>query len=234
MTEADRRAAVKTMSRDELAQVMKATPPDVLVGIGKKSLAALGTYKMRLVKQERVNGKLLDAQEMVAYIRESPYAARVSYVKGPAAGRRLVYNSDLRKDELRVREAGLLGIAGAVWLSVDSSLAKNDSNHTVTELGFGKLLGYFERDFKRGGAGFEQRHEGFDESGAFCTLFVAPKGITGFYAQQTRICTDLPLGLPVLVEAYDGKGLLERFRFSDVSGPLQLDGEFFTPAKAGL
>jgi hypothetical protein len=99
----------------------------------------LGTYRMKMVKQERVDGTLLDPQEIITTVQETPFAIRMDYVGGPGKGRVLLYNPAIKKDRFRVRESGFLSIVGAIWIDVDSSFAKKESNHTVKDGGLGNL-----------------------------------------------------------------------------------------------
>ncbi len=219
LDDAQRREAVKTASKDELAKAMQQTPPRTLIEIGKQAVAALGTYSYRMGKTERVKGELLDEQTIDVFVKEDPFAVRLEYVKGPAAGRKVVYNSKERPDEFRVHETGLFGVLGKLWVGVDSSLAKTDSNHTVKEAGMMRLLNRLETDLDKGDrqGGFKVTHEGWSATGEWCAVYEAPNEGKGFSAYKTRICTDLSVGLPVKVESFDLKShLLERYLFSDV------------------
>ncbi|MFZ5440923.1 MAG: DUF1571 domain-containing protein, partial [Myxococcota bacterium] len=131
MTEAERKATVAAMSRDELAAAIAQTPPDVLLALSAQAIGELGPYQYIMVKQERIRGELQGEQTIRTTIREEPNAIRLEYLKGPAAGRKLIYNSAVKKSEFRVREAGFLSVIGGLWLPVNSDLTRGDSNHTV-------------------------------------------------------------------------------------------------------
>lgn len=236
MTNAQRRELVKTTTRAEQERLLVATPPELLIATSRRCIEELGTYRYRLRKQERVKGELLEAQDIDATVRETPFAIRLDFVGGPAKGRRVLYNSALRKGEFRVKEAGFLGIAGAVWLDVDSGMAKGDSNHTVVEAGLGNLVRRLDRDLARakaqGGVGI--KHEGWDDQGRYCTMYTMPNQGQGFSAPLTRICTDLAEGIPGRVESYDLKNtLLEKYESTSVQ-PVKLEAKYFTVDGAGL
>lgn len=219
LSEADRRARVAKMSKDELATFMTTTPSEALVKMGQKAVASLGTYTYTMTKQERVGGKLLDEQQITTTLRESPFAVRLEFVEGPAKGRKVIYNPAVKADEFRVREAGFFSIAGRLWISLDSGLAKKDSNHTVKESGLVNLLRRFERDQAKAktNGGMTIKHEGWDAKGYYCSLYVMPNKGAGFDSASSRICTDVAAGVPVRVEGFDASGaLLERFEFSNV------------------
>ena len=236
LTDQERQAAVATASREELETAMRETPVDRLIQIGQKAVVALGTYSYRMKKQERVKGELLPVQEIVATVRETPYAVRLEYMKGDGKGRRVLFNPSLRKDQFRVKEAGFLSIFGGLWIDVDSGLAKKDSNHTIREAGYGVLLARFVHDFGKAApmGGFGVKYEGWNPAGQFCSMWTSPNGGVGFDSATTRICTDLSTGLPGLVESFDLKGvLIERYEFSDLRKQT-VAANFFEPAGAGL
>ncbi len=220
-------------SKEARAELMRKEPPETLVAIGQKAVAELGTYSYRLKKQERVGGALLPEQEIHLFVRESPFAVRLHYLKGPSSGRKVAFTPSVNEKQFRVRESGMLSYTGAWWIDVDSGLAKADSNHTVREAGLGPLLARFAKDQAqaRQVGGYAITHEGFDPRGHWCIFLVAPNNGAGFDSAKTRICTDLEQGLPMRVETYDLKGeLLERYELSQVT-KFSPSAEFFEPTK---
>ncbi|MBS1150289.1 MAG: putative transrane, partial [Myxococcaceae bacterium] len=172
-----------------------------------------------------------EEQEIVATIRETPFAARLEFVRGPGKGRRVLYNSTLRKREFRVREAGFLSIFGGLWIDVDNRMAKKESNHSPMEAGLGNLLRRFKKDLDRATpmGGFGVKHEGWDAKGNFCSIWTSPNQGAGFDSATTRICTDLKSGLPSKVEAFDAKGgMIETYEFFDAKA-VTLSDAFLKP-----
>jgi hypothetical protein len=231
----ERRAFLATRSRPELAEILRALPTERLLQLGQEGVRQLGTYSARVRKQERVGGKLLEAQLMAITVRERPFALRMEVVGGPKTGRKVLYDEQLRKKEFRVREAGILGIK-ALWLDLDSGLSRRDTNHRVTDLGFGPILRQLQRDMQLAAShgGHTRADERFDEQGRWCLTFVAPPAaLRELYAQRTRMCLDLSLALPVEIEVYDTAGLLERVALTEVKRE-SLPAQFFTLDAAGL
>lgn len=217
MTEAERRAHVVKLTRAELETYLKTTPPDVLLALSAQAVASLGPYRYVMAKQERINGRLQGEQTIRTTIREEPNAIRLEYLKGPSAGRKLVYNSEVRKKEFRVREPGVLSIMGRLWIPVDSQVTKGDSNHTVPEAGLGALVRRLQHDNARAGAQLGVTYEGWTPEGHFCTLYTLPNGGQGYDNAKTRICTDPVAGVPMKVEGFDAQGgLIERYAFSEL------------------
>src|SRR3954465_5830425 len=147
-TVAERRAFLQAHSHEELAAIIRAVPQATLLGLGRSALGELGIYSARMRKQERIKGKLLDAQVMAITVRERPQAVRMEVIDGPKKGRKVLYSEELRKKEGRGREGGFLGIK-ALWLDLDSRLAKGDANHRVTELGSGPIPEHLDADMKK-------------------------------------------------------------------------------------
>jgi hypothetical protein len=234
-TQAARKALLQSRPRQEVEVLLKSVSQAELIALGRSAVRELGVYSARLRKQERVQGQLQAAQVSLITVREAPYAVRMEVIEGPKKGRKVLYNEQLRKGELRVREAGLLGLK-ALWLDLDSSLARRDTHHPVTDLGFGPILRHLAQDQALAAplGAHRRQDEGFDARGRWCLTFVAPAGAQKLHALRTRMCLDLLLGLPVELEAHDAQGLLERVELSDVRANLSPPPDHFSPEAMGL
>ena len=229
MTEAERKVKVDKLSREEIEAILRSTPPSLLLTLSAQAVVALGSYQYIMVKQERIRGTLLGEQTIRTTIQEAPNAIRLEYLKGPAAGRKLIYNTAIKKNEFRVREAGFFAIVGRLWIPLDSDLSKNDSNHTVAEAGLGSLVRRLQADQKLAGARLGVEHEGWNADGYFCSMYVLPDGGKGFDSAKTRVCTDPLVGVPMKVECFDGEGtLVERYAFSELK-PFTVEKNTFDP-----
>lgn len=229
MTEAERKEKVSRLSKEELEDAFRTTPPDLLLSLGAQTIIAMGPYQYIMVKQERVRGTLRGEQTIRTSIQEEPSAIRLEYLKGPSAGRKLIYSSTVKKKEFRVRESGFFAIVGRLWIPLDSDLAKSDSNHTVVEAGLGSLVRRLQADLKRAGEALTVEHEGWNAAGHFCSMFVLPDGGKGFDNARTRVCTDVQANVPILIEGFDvAGGLLERYAFSEVK-PFNVEKNTFDP-----
>jgi hypothetical protein len=219
--------ALAALPQPVLEQRLAATSPEELIVLGREGVRRLGTYRARLLKQERVSGKLLPAQTLEVIIQSSPRAQRLDYVEGPKAGRHVIWTQK-RPTEMLVREAGILGIA-SLWIDLSGSLAHGDSNHNVTELGFGPLLDLVSSDLTKAGAqgGLARKNQGFDRSGCFWMEYTAPPEAKGLYAQRTRLCVDARLGLPVKIEVHDTKGFLERYEYTNIRPNQKVEPSLF-------
>ena len=229
----ERRRVLSEMPREEQAKLLARTSAKDLLSLGQRRVKELGAYRLRLTKEERVDGEVHAPQVMSLLIQSKPLAVRGEVVAGPSKGRRFLYNHAIRPRELRAREPGLLSIAGAVWVNVDSKMTRRDTRHPVTNLGYAPVLEIFQSDIRKAEAhgGHAREDEGFDASGAYCMKFTAPKAAKDLYAQKARICFDALDGLPAKIEVWDAEGLLERLAFKlektkvpDAAKALTLEG----------
>jgi hypothetical protein len=221
-------------TRTQTEEILRKASAQELINIGKETLEQMPLYRMRLTKRERVGGKVRNTQDVDVLVRERPLAVRAEWVAGDAKGRRLLFDEGLRKKQMRVHEAGVLGLVGAVWIDVDGSLARGDTNHKVTEMPLSSLLDQLQADFDRAApaGGFTREDLGWDASDHWCVRFTAPPKVPT-YAQTARVCID-PVGrLPAEVEIHDAQGFLEDFRYSNVR-PAPDAGSELTLTAAGL
>lgn len=194
---------------------------EALLRESRARIDALGTYRMTFIKEERLARGWVGPQTMDLVVREQPFAVRATVVDGPNKGRRFLFDSTQRKRELRVREAGLLGVA-ALWIDIDSALTRDDTRHPVTELGYGFVHRMIERDARlsRPVGGHSVVDEGHDDTGSRCLLLTAPDGVANLYAQRTRMCIDEKTRMITSLEVSDAKGVRERFRMKLVQANL--------------
>lgn len=210
------RKKIVQANQKEVGELIAATSPGVLLDIGKQVAEGMGVYKATLAKKERIKGKMSGLEICRVTVREKPQAINMEYTGGDAKGRKIAYDSKERKDQLKVREKGILGLT-SIWLDLTSDMVRKESNHGVNDLGFVPLIGFLQKDFVASKGTHARKDEGFDKQGRYCSLYTAPKDMK-LYATQARICIDPVLALPTLVDVTDSQGPLEFYEYSDV-GP---------------
>ncbi|MFL5321470.1 MAG: DUF1571 domain-containing protein [Myxococcaceae bacterium] len=216
---AERKSIVSKEPREALASWFKNASVEQLLDANRKAAKSLSPYSTTLTKRERIDGKLQEPSTLNLIVRDSPFAVRAEFTAGESKGRKVLYDETVKKDQFRVREGGLLGMAGAIWLGLDNPLAKRESNHRITDLGFLPTIGILEDAFTKAKAlgGYARADDGFDKRGFYCLTFTAPKGGESLYATRAKICIDPALAVPVELEIDDAKGPLERYSFSSVA-----------------
>lgn len=230
-----RRAFVARTPPAQVEALLRAMSVDELLETAARRIQELGTYASTLEKQERVDGTLIATQVIKVVVREKPFAVRMEYEKGPGKGRRVVYAADsAHPKEIRVREAGLFSLAGALWIDVDSSLTRKESNHPVTDMGLGALVRLVRKDAEvYQHQGFTRTDEPLAGSRQFCTRLAPPAAGAPGNAPTTRMCFDVETGIPTTLVVTDVGGVRERYVWKDVERKSP-GRDFFTPKAAGL
>jgi hypothetical protein len=234
LSDSQRVQALAALPRGEqVAFYQHMTQADFLA-LGRKALAGFGVYRARVSKDERVKGQMRGSDLVDITVREDPMAVLLDFVGGPHPGRRAPFNVQLRPRQMLARESGVLGFT-SIWLSTDSWLARRDTHHPITDVGFGAMMDIMAKDMAkaRAAGGYQRQDEGFGAHGRYCILFTAPAGARGVYAERLRFCVDAALGVPMLIEVYDALGLREHLDYRDLQLHLDPDS-LFEPAHAGL
>ncbi|HEY5285051.1 MAG TPA: DUF1571 domain-containing protein [Polyangia bacterium] len=235
LSESERARSLAALSAAERAEFFRALGSREIVALGRQTLGNLGVYQARVTREERVRGRLHGPDVVEVTVRESPRAVLLDFVAGTHKGRRALYNAELRAREMLARESGVLGLF-SMWLALESSLVHRDTNHNITDVGFGAMMDVMQADLDKAAAagGFQRSDEGFDARGLFCMLFTAPAGAKGLYAARLRYCVDGKLGLPMKIEVFDEQGRREYVEYHNLQVRLSVREDFFTPAAAGL
>jgi hypothetical protein len=231
-------APVAGAAADLVAVPIAALTQAEIIAREEAAIVALGTYRVRFTKRERIDGRLQEAQTYELLIRPAgaaPLAIVGEAVGGNVQGRKLLYNGALRRDEFLVREGGLLGIAGSLWLSLDSGMAREDSNHPMTNMGFASVIAYIKADAQKTApfGGHVRVRAGVDVDG-YCILWRTPPGAANTYCREAYICFDPQTFLIRRVTLYDASGIKEDLRYQVLAQGLSPAPTAFTPAGAGL
>lgn len=235
MSEPERVRSLSALPVGERGAFFRSLSVADLVALGRQSLDGLGVYHARVTREERVRDHLYGPDVVEVTVREKPHAVLLEFVAGAHKGRRALYNVELRPRQMLARESGILGLF-AMWLSLDSSLARRYTNHTIAEVGFGAMIDVMQADQAKAAAvgGYRRSDEGFDGRGLYCMFFSAPVGAKDLYATRLRYCVDSTLGLPMKIEVFDDKGRREYVEYQDLRKRLAVKQDFFTPRGAGF
>lgn len=190
---------------------------ETLIAKARVALRSMGDYRARLVKTERIKGDVRPAQTIEVLVCHAPHAVRLEFVAGPKTGRKVLWRQDRRPSEILVREGGLLGLT-SLWLNASGGLARGDTNHAVSEIGFAHILDVLERDLAtlKAHGGPIRKNLGRDSRGLYQIEWEAPAGASGLYARRTLIGFDVNLFLPVDVQVFDHQGFLERYEYKNL------------------
>ena len=101
---------------------------------GLELLAKTPHYTAQFVKQELVNGELLDEQEMEMKVRHAPFSVYLKWVTGEA-GREVLYVDGHNDGRMTAHGGGWKARLPAVNLEPTGSLAMAESRHPITKAG---------------------------------------------------------------------------------------------------
>ncbi|VVD65251.1 DUF1571 domain-containing protein [Pandoraea anhela] len=212
------------MSDDGIVARMQAIQPDALVHFLKAESAALPEYQYELTRHERINGQWQTTPDrMLVKIRESPRQIYAKWLPdGAHAGQEILYDETKRPKEMYGHLGGILGFT-SIWSSIDGTLARSQSNHTVRDLGFGFIaeqIAHDGRSFRAAGLTGKPTNTSVSEVNGVRVLALdwdAPSGPPQHYASKSRVLLDLKTGRPRGIEAWDASGQkIEEMRFEKV------------------
>jgi hypothetical protein len=199
-------------------------------------------YECRLIKQERVNGRLLPESVLTMNVRNKPFSVYLR-CESPRVdkGLEVCYVEGRNHGMMRVHPPHLRGILGFRSLDPHDSRAFEKNRHCITEAGLGNLLENTARYWD-----MERRlkktlvHIAADQlDGRACTRIetIHPDGTAGsFYGYRCVLWLDKVTHLPVGAETYDwprpggldGGDLLESYRYFDLHCNVGLDDDVFS------
>ena len=198
-------------------------------------------YECRLIKQERVNGKLLPEGAAIMKVRNNPLSIYLQ-CESPASDRGLqvCYVANKNQGKMRVHPNGLFGIFGFVSVNLRDPRALEKNRHCITEAGLGNLLESTAQTWATERRLNKTQVEITDDiiNGRPCTRIVTvhPDRNAGpLYGYRCVLWIDKETLLPLGAETYDwprsgsptGGDLLERYRFLDVRCNIGLKDNVF-------
>jgi hypothetical protein len=103
--------------------------------------AAIRDYKCVFVARENLRGKQGEDQIIHMKFRQSPFSVYMSWARPASmAGQEVAFVQGKNADKLRVRNVGLLKVAGFMSIDIDDKRTLEHSRHTIREAGIGNLI----------------------------------------------------------------------------------------------
>lgn len=148
--------AVTTDTQAELAShtaMLKRDPLELMELGQQRYQEKIDAYRCVLVKQERVNGKLTETQEVEVRYREEPRAVYMLWKANADQARRALYMpqderfiDDKGRKLVRVEPNGAIArlFVKDIFVQADGAQARKSSRRTIDECGFGALFKLFE------------------------------------------------------------------------------------------
>ncbi len=167
-------------------------------------------YTTTMIKRERVDGKLLDAEYMFVKVRHQPFSVYLYFLKpDDIAGREVLYVAGQNNGDLLAHEAkGLKSRFGTIPLAPTSAMAMDGNRYPITMLGVSKLTARLievaEHDKQFGECTVDYRKNA-KINNRVCTIIEVthPVPRRNFLFYKARIYLDDQLNIPVRYEAYN-------------------------------
>lgn len=219
-------AAVPVEPKPAAAEVKAPAGPtlDSLLAASRQKLDSLASYQVEMNHQERVNGNLNPAEDVVLSIRRTPKAVRIEWPGGPHKGREVLYASDANNGLMHVKMPDSLKALPRMSMAPDSPLARRSGRHPITEAGLDTILTNMDSALRKQQAG--------DPSGGKLAYdgLETPPGLDAPAHKITRVTPegetwtvflDSATSLPVFVELVaSNHDLLERYVFRNLKPDL--------------
>ncbi len=226
--------ALTSMSDDQLIKTFTQLDPNLIPAYLELGVKPLNEYELTMRRQERIDGSWNNDPFLnhVKY-RHKPRQVYMAWLKGSAkAGQEIIYDETKRKDAMYGHLGGMFNIA-SIWISLDGSKAKGNSNHPVSDVGLQTVVDIVssshKRRLKEGLPVAPGQIEVVKINGERCVAltWLAPAGVKGLYAAKSKICVDLKQPLIRQTESWDEAGqMFERISFDKVTPAAFTDADF--------
>ncbi|MEN7528091.1 MULTISPECIES: DUF1571 domain-containing protein [unclassified Cupriavidus] len=223
----------------QVLAVFDALQPEALLTWARQEINRYPEYEYAMTRQERLNGQWQDkpARMLIRY-RHMPRQLYAKWLpNGAQSGQEIIYDETKRKEEMYGHLGGVLGFT-SIWTSIDGSLAKSQSNHTVRDLGFQFVLSMLERDARTlRAAGLSEKYSRVDivqEQGVrmVALTWELPEGPPKYYAKKVQLMFDLKHPWPRQETAWDADGnMVEKIVF-EKAVKKTFDASAFDPANS--
>jgi hypothetical protein len=105
------------------------------------TMSTLRDYSGYMVREERINGKLMAAQTAEIRVRCEPFCIYTKTVAPKELlGQELAYMSGRKEEKIRVKPAGRAGADGFMSYDITDTKANVDSKHTLLNTGIASVL----------------------------------------------------------------------------------------------
>ncbi len=174
-----------------------------------KSITDVRDYQAVFYKTELIKSRYVNHQARIKF-RENPFSVYMGF-EGANKGREVLYVAGRNNGNLIAKEAGVLGIVGAVSLNPNSSSAMAESLFPITDIGMKnlvtKLVAQWEGESKYGECKVNITNGSLPIRGGGsikCRVIDSkhPRKRRQFIFHHTKFVVDRETNLPVIVEQY--------------------------------
>jgi hypothetical protein len=203
----------------------------------REAVDKLSTYQVSMNHQERVNGIVQPAEEILMSVRRNPKAIRIEWPEGSHKGREVIYLADAGagKGIMHVHMGDSLLPVPDMKMPPDSPLAMSNSRHPISEAGYetvvDRLQSYLRPQAVGSGDAVKFTYEGREQPPGLdksCHKILRVNAAR----EQWLVYIDPDTHLPALIQGTAANGdLVERHLFRDpvLDRPDLLKPEAFDP-----
>jgi hypothetical protein len=180
-----------------------------LIEMARQAYQGVRDYQCRMVKQERIDGRLQPRTTMAMWVRTEPFSVYFRWEEPRTlAGQEACYVAGRNNGKMRARGKGLLGAVGFITLDINDPKVRANSRHAITEAGIGHLIEEFAPGWERERQWNQTqvRLAEYEYDGRRCVRVETihadtPRGRFRHY--RDVVYFDKETHLPVRMEAYD-------------------------------
>ncbi len=191
------------------AAVSPLDEPLRLVGLAREAYKDVQDYSCRLIKRERIDGRMQPQNTMIMKVRTQPFSVYFRWQEPSAlAGQEACYVAGRYGGKIRVRPRGLLGAVGFVSLDLNDPRVRENNRHAITEAGIGHLIEQcaegWEKERRWSQSQVQVAEYEYDHRRCTRVEVVHPTNPEGrFWHYRDVVFFDKEHHLPVRLEAYD-------------------------------
>jgi hypothetical protein len=223
------------MSDAALVSLFKSLDPLALPRYLKNGPNGYPSYEFTMLRRERIHDRWPDrADHMLVRVTRNPLRVYAKWLPdGAHAGQELLYDETARPDEMYGHLGGFLNVM-AMWTSLDGSLARSQSRHSVRDLGTEFITQQFLAEGKKfAEAGVTRANaievKTIDGARVVAFTYETPSGQPDFYARKEILGLDLRRPYFRTAESFDNAGkIFESIVFQNIA-PKTFDDAAFNP-----
>jgi hypothetical protein len=219
---------------EALLALFRELPTEVLVTAMQQGAAQPEGFEIRMQRQERIDGEWSDKPFLNHIrLRRQPRQVYMAWLPGgPKAGQEILFDARQRTDAMYGHLGGVLGFVSK-WIPLDGSIARQNSNHTVLNLGPDFVAEVLAREVTRqSAAGRSTRADQVEVISVAGQRTVALTWSPGAadpaaYAARTRVCLNLRQPWALQIESWAASGeIRERILYERVEPKAFTDLDF--------
>lgn len=217
-----------------LLALFRELPTEALVTAMQTAASQPEGFEIRMQRQERIDGDWPDKPFLNHIrLRRQPRQVYMAWLPGgPKAGQEILFDARQRTDAMYGHLGGVLGFVSK-WIPLDGTIAKQNSNHTVLNLGPDFVAEVLAREVGRqSAAGRSNRPDQVEVMQVAGQRTVALTWSPGSadpaaYAPRTRVCLNLKQPWALQIESWSASGeIRERILYERVEPKVFTDQDF--------